>query len=577
MRATKPPAPASYGSIVMEPAPPSDAEPRRQTTTVDEEIDAIGSGRFQAIAVAVLSLANASDAVELLCISFVLPRLSAEVFGDTDKALLSSAVFIGMFVGGLVFGVASDVFGRRATLVVSLLINAAFGALSAIVPERPAGALVAMRVLGGFGVGGSIPGVFSMAAELLPTSGRGFYITLVAWGWMFGALYTAAAAWGMIGVLGMGWRPFAAVCALPAFAAALLVALVLPESPRYLMQAGDAHAAERALVAIARWNGGTSRLAKGFRLVPEGESQSKAGSSSAAAASGGAIAASSSASASGAESAHFGIGSSDDDDEGGPPRSGVTLELGSSKKAAPAPREAYAAEQGADSEGAGLIAGDALAQRSWQRLERAYAQALQPLGEFFAPSLLRTSLLLMIVWFALSLGWYGLTLWIPTIFAESDIELDEFQDAFLVQAANLPGNVISSLLVDRVGRKGVLAWSLVFACAAAVAFPFARTEWTVVLCACLLNAASTCSWNALDCLSTESFPTSLRATSMGLLAATGRLGSVVGQFIFGALIHVSLFALLGVAGAVLLLGALAGALLPKEPKGEKLAESLEKS
>ena len=111
----------------MEPAPPSDAEPRRQTTTVDEEIDAIGSGRFQAIAVAVLSLANASDAVELLCISFVLPRLSAAVFGDTDKALLSSAVFIGMFVGGLVFGVASDVFGRRATLVVSLLINCLLG------------------------------------------------------------------------------------------------------------------------------------------------------------------------------------------------------------------------------------------------------------------------------------------------------------------------------------------------------------------------------------------------------------------------------------------------------------------
>jgi hypothetical protein len=308
-----------------------------------------------------------------------------------------------------------------------------------------------------------------------------------------------------------------------------------------------------------------------------------AGASSATAASGGLVAVSaSSASASSAGSAHFGIGSEDEDDGndahsgGSKPHAGVTLELGSTKKAAPTPREAYLAEQGADSEGAGLIGGDASAQRRWQRLERAYAQALQPLGEFFAPSLLRTSLLLMVVWFALSLGWYGLTLWIPTIFAETDIELDEFQDAFLVQAANLPGNVISSLLVDRVGRKGVLAWSLVFACAAAVAFPFARTEWTVVLCACLLNAASTCSWNALDCLSTESFPTSLRATSMGLLAATGRLGSVVGQFIFGALIHVSLFALLGVAGAVLLLGALAGAFLPKEPKGEKLAESLEK-
>jgi MFS family permease len=116
-----------------------------------------------------------------------------------------------------------------------------------------------------------------------------------------------------------------------------------------------------------------------------------------------------------------------------------------------------------------------------------------------------------------------------------------------VQAANLPGNIISSLLVDRIGRKAVLSWSLVLACCAAAAFPFAHSEWSVLLCACLLNAASTCTWNALDVLSTEAFPTSLRATAMGVLAATGRVGSMSGQFVFGSLIHVSLFALLGVA------------------------------
>ena len=143
-----------------------------------------------------------------------------------------------------------------------------------------------------------------------------------------------------------------------------------------------------------------------------------------------------------------------------------------------------------------------------------------------------------------------------------------------MQAANLPGNIVSSLLVDRVGRKAVLSWSLVLACCAAAAFPFARSEWSVLLCACLLNAASTCTWNALDVLSTEAFPTSLRATAMGVLAATGRVGSMSGQFVFGSLIHVSLFALLGVAAGVLLLGAAAGALLPRDGTGRKLGEEL---
>jgi MFS-type transporter involved in bile tolerance (Atg22 family) len=59
---------------------------------------------------------------------------------------------------------------------------------------------------------------------------------------------------------------------------------------------------------------------------------------------------------------------------------------------------------------------------------------------------------------------------------------------------------------------------------------------------------------------------------MGLLAATGRIGSIVGQFVFGALIHVSLYALLGVAGAILLVGALAGMLLPREYVNERLKD-----
>lgn len=201
-----------------------------------------------------------------------------------------------------------------------------------------------------------------------------------------------------------------------------------------------------------------------------------------------------------------------------------------------------------------------------------YALARGPILSFFSPELRRTSILLMVVWFSLSLGWYGLTLWIPTIFAETDVALDPYLDAFLVQAANLPGNILSSFLIERIGRKKVLSYSLVFACASAIGFPFAKTEVVVVLCACLLNAASTMSWNALDCLSTESFPTSLRSTAMGLLAATGRIGSIAGQFVFGALIHVSLFALLGVAGAILLVGAIAATLLPKEYVGERLKD-----
>ena len=137
------------------------------------------------------------------------------------------------------------------------------------------------------------------------------------------------------------------------------------------------------------------------------------------------------------------------------------------------------------------------------------------------------------------------------------------QDSFLVAASNLPGNLLSALLMDRIGRKAILTGSLLCACAAAIGFRYATTEVTVVLAACMLNAVSTCSWNSLDCLSTESFPTGLRTTALGLLAAMGRLGSITGQFVFGSLVDGHTSELLVLSGVVLASGALASIALPK--------------
>ena len=120
--------------------------------------------------------------------------------------------------------------------------------------------------------------------------------------------------------------------------------------------------------------------------------------------------------------------------------------------------------------------------------------------------------------------------------------------------------------MDRVGVKPVLFYSMILACVSAAFFPFARTEATVLLAACSLNAVSTCSWNSLDCLSTEAFPTQLRTTALGVLSASGRLGSITGQFVFGAL-KSKVPVLLSVAAGMLGVGAIAALALPKTSGG----------
>lgn len=134
----------------------------------------------------------------------------------------------------------------------------------------------------------------------------------------------------------------------------------------------------------------------------------------------------------------------------------------------------------------------------------------------------------------------------------------------------MPGNIVAILSLDRLGRKFTLVACMAGSAACAIGFAFARTESTVLLSSCLLSAVSVGSWNSLDALSVESFPSALRSSAMGTLAAVGRFGSIVGQVIFGLFVASSFAPLLAVTSVLLFIGATAGFLLPFEPSGKAL-------
>lgn len=157
-----------------------------------------------------------------------------------------------MLVGGLLAGFAGDRFGRKPLLMVSLTINAIFCALSGALPYWQW--LATCRVIAGVGVGGSIPTLFTLFVEYLPRHNRGYFISLVAWFWMWGSIVAAGTGWIMIGYLGLSWRLFTLACAVPATTACALVMAFLPESPRYLYSQGRVVKCVKSLEVMARWN-----------------------------------------------------------------------------------------------------------------------------------------------------------------------------------------------------------------------------------------------------------------------------------------------------------------------------------
>lgn len=156
--------------------------------------------------------------------------------------------------------------------------------------------------------------------------------------------------------------------------------------------------------------------------------------------------------------------------------------------------------------------------------------------------------------------------WITVLYDNVGLS-NVYASAFLYAASNVPSNIATYFLLDPIGRKPVLLWSMLGATLAALMFAFFSDESgdaaTIIFVSMLYNALTICGWNAINCLSTETFPTLVRATALGTLSAFGRVGSISAQVVNGSLqAHVAL--LLAVTAATMLSGALAAFGLPTE-------------
>ena len=88
------------------------------------------------------------------------------------------------------------------------------------------------------------------------------------------------------------------------------------------------------------------------------------------------------------------------------------------------------------------------------------------LSKLFAPSLRWSTYSLFVMTMAINSGWYGLILWIPSLFkAVGYSEGSIYSSALLVALSNLPGNVLSLYLIDMpgVGRKRLFVGSMLAA------------------------------------------------------------------------------------------------------------------
>ncbi|XP_034047952.1 synaptic vesicle glycoprotein 2C-like [Thalassophryne amazonica] len=574
-----------------------------------------GHGRFQWQLYFVLGLALMSDGVEVFVVGFVLPSAETDMcVPNSGAGWLGSIVYLGMMFGAFFWGGLSDKVGRRQCLLISMSVNGFFAFLSSFVQGYSM--FLFCRMVSGFGIGGAVPIVFSYFAEVLAREKRGEHLSWLCMFWMIGGIYASAMAWAIIPHYGwsfsMGsayqfhsWRVFVVVCALPCVSAVVALTF-MPESPRFYLEMGKHDEAWMVLKHIhdtnMRARGEPERVFTVNRIkIPKQLDEL------------------------------------------------VEMQNESSNPVLKVLFKIKAELRGI-----------------WATFMKCFNYPVKD-----------NTLKLAAVWFTLSFGYYGLSVWFPDVikhlqadeyasrvkihnneriedftfnftlenqihrngvflndrfitmkfkavtfidssflncyfedvssvgsffknctfvdsfFYNTDIDdskltnsrvinssfhhnktgcqmtFDDDYSAYWVYFVNflgtlavLPGNIVSALLMDKIGRLSMLGGSMVLSGISCFFLWFGTSESMMIFMLCLYNGLSISAWNSLDVVTTEVYPTDRRGTGFGFCNAMCKLAAVLGNLIFGSLVGITKAIPILLASSVLVGGGLVGLRLP---------------
>jgi putative MFS transporter len=181
---------------------------------------------------------------------------------------------------------------------------------------------------------------------------------------------------------------------------------------------------------------------------------------------------------------------------------------------------------------------------------------------------------LWVTWFAISLGYYGLFSWLPTVLVDRGFSfLRTYQYSFLLALAQVPGYLSAAWLVERWGRRATLAAYLTASAVFTWLFAVAGDTAAVVATGALMSFFTLGAWGALYAWTPEVYPTQVRATGMGTASSMTRVAGALAPLVGGLLLPVSLVAAVGVYAAAFLIGGLTVLAARAETRGRALADT----
>lgn len=215
---------------------------------MNELIDGQKVQRSTIVFLLVAMLAMIADGFDLAAIGFVAPELKKLWHIESAQlAPIFTAGILGLMIGAPLFGFLGDRAGRKTAILIGLC---TYGGLTLItMMASSVNQFVVLRLFTGFGLGGMIPNVMSLTAEMAPKRLRGMFTIIILFGVPAGISIPGVVA--ALLVPHYGWPAILFVGGLLPLIVALAATFLFKESLKFLVQKGgrdeDARRVARAL------------------------------------------------------------------------------------------------------------------------------------------------------------------------------------------------------------------------------------------------------------------------------------------------------------------------------------------
>jgi MFS transporter, putative metabolite:H+ symporter len=203
---------------------------------------------------------------------------------------------------------------------------------------------------------------------------------------------------------------------------------------------------------------------------------------------------------------------------------------------------------------------------------QAVEQRRSSIRELFTRALARTDALMIGVWVALNISYYGLFLWLPFVLNGDKFSIDLYLLLTLSALSQFPGYAAAIWLVEKIGRKPTLASFLLLGGLSGYAFAGADSAAVYVVSLFFVGFFNLGAWGAVYPYTSELFPTRVRASAFGMLEGVGKGAAIAGPYIFGNLKDATggTFWPLTFVALVMAAGGVVAAVLGRETRGQKL-------